>query len=72
MSYRWRYGRSIAVHGAWTTFNLLRTHSNGSFSATYRFRLGGVHRYQFRAVAPQEGGFRNATGTSAPVLVTER
>jgi hypothetical protein len=71
----WRgHGRRrhrIAIHGPWITFQALQAKSTGSFSATYRFRLGGVHRYQMRAVAPAEAGYRNATGSSTAVLVSE-
>lgn len=60
------------LRGRWITFMVLRTAPNGSFAARYRFRLGGHHTYQFRAVAPAEGLFRNATGASRPVTVQER
>jgi len=49
----------------------LRANPNGGFSSTYRFRLGGRHTYQFRAVAPAEGQFRNRTGSSQIVAVHE-
>jgi hypothetical protein len=49
----------------------LRANTGGAFTATYRFRLGGLHTYQFRAVAPAEGQYRDPTGTSSPVTVSE-
>jgi len=66
--------RSVAgrLKGPWITFMLLRANRHGAFAARYRFRLGGRHTYQFRAVAPAEGLFRNRTGTSRPVTVVER
>jgi hypothetical protein len=33
--------------------------------------LGGRHTYQFQAVAPAEGQFRNPTGTSSTITVKE-
>jgi hypothetical protein len=68
-SRRWR--AHAIVYGRWITFMLLRAKSNGQFSTTYTFRLGGNHTYQFRAVAPAEGQFRNVTGSSAIVTVHE-
>lgn len=68
---RGRRRRRVTVYGTWITFAAMRAKSDGSFSSTYRFRLGGIHRYQFRAVAPQEGGYRNATGNSPNVAVSE-
>jgi hypothetical protein len=72
----WRghgHGRhQINVYGRWTTFVALHTSSNGAWHATYKFRLGGRHVYQMRAVAPSEGGFQNPTGSSAAITITER
>jgi hypothetical protein len=65
---RWQ---TVAVYSRWITFIVLRAKPSGAFSTTYRFRLGGRHTYQFRAVAPAEGQFRNATGNSAIVVVHE-
>jgi hypothetical protein len=71
----WRgHGKSrhrVVVYGPWVTFQALRAGRGGNFKAHYRFRFGGRHRYQFHAVAPQEGGFRNPTGNSAVVAVNE-
>ncbi len=69
-------GRGRARHrviegGRWIIFQALQAQADGAFRSTYRFRLGGVHRYQFQAVAPQEGGYANPTGASAAVTVTE-
>ncbi len=63
--------KKVSEYGSWITFMALRAKSNGSYAATYRFRLGGSHTYEFRAVAPAEGQFRNATGTSSSVAVRE-
>jgi hypothetical protein len=68
---RGRGRRRVAVYGHWVSFQTLRAMADGGFKAAYRFRLGGRHRYQLRAVAPKEGGYRNASGSSSPVLVTE-
>jgi hypothetical protein len=68
---RGRKRHRVAVHGHWISFQTLQAKANGSFKAKYRFRLGGRHRYQLRAVAPREGGYRNRTGSSSVVLVTE-
>ncbi len=75
VSITWK-GRGRARHrvrdyGTWITFQTLRAQSDGAFRSTYRFHLGGRHRYQFMAVAPQEGGYANATGSSDAVMVTE-
>jgi hypothetical protein len=69
---RGRRARARTLRGGWITFMVLRSRANGAFSARYRFRLGGRHIYQFRAVAPAEGLFRNPTGASRPVTVYER
>jgi hypothetical protein len=62
----------VNVYGKWTSFQIFRAKTDGSFSSTYTFRLGGKHRYQFRAVAPAEGQYRNPTGSSAISTVEER
>jgi hypothetical protein len=54
--------RKVTVYGKWVTFQALRAKSNGTFASTYKFRLGGRHTYQFQAVAPAEGQYRNPTG----------
>jgi hypothetical protein len=62
----------VRSHGRWITFKVMNTQPDGRFAATYRFRLGGDHRYQMRAVAPADGGFGGEqTGASSPALVTE-
>lgn len=64
-----RHGRR--VYGKWVTFKAFRAKANGSFASVYRFKLGGRHLYQFRAVAPAEGQYRNLTGTSRVITVRE-
>ncbi|MHB8492565.1 MAG: hypothetical protein ACYDA6_10200, partial [Solirubrobacteraceae bacterium] len=64
--------RTVRAYGRWITFMVLRAAPSGAFKATYRFRLGGRHSYQFRAVAPAEGAYLNFTGTSGVVTVNER
>jgi hypothetical protein len=61
----------VTVFGKWVTFQAFRAKSNGSFASTYKFKLGGKHTYQFQAVAPAEGQFRNPTGTSSTITVKE-
>jgi hypothetical protein len=68
---RHRHRRRVSSFGPWITFRLLRARPDGAFNARYRFRFAGEHRYQFEAVAPAEGGYRDATGHSAAVTVTE-
>ena len=59
------------MYGKWISFEVFRANGNGSFASTYTFKLGGHHTYQFQAVAPAEGQFRNPTGTSASTTVKE-
>lgn len=66
-----RHRHKVTVFGKWVTFQEFRANANGSFASTYRFRLGGHHTYQFQAVAPAEGQYRNPTGTSVAVSVSE-
>jgi len=61
----------VSVFGKWVTFQEFRAKPNGSFSSAYTFRLGGNHTYQFQAIAPAEGQYRNPTGTSTAVSVRE-
>jgi hypothetical protein len=61
----------VTVGGSWITWKVLNANSSGRFTATYRFKLAGDHRYQLRAVAPKEAGYPNPTGGSPPVLVVE-
>jgi hypothetical protein len=53
------------------TFQAFRARSNGTFSSVYKFKLGGHHTYQFQAVAPAEGQYRNPTGDSSTITVKE-
>jgi len=61
----------VAVYGKWISFQVFRAKANGTFSSTYTFKLGGKHTYQFRAVAPAEGQYRNPTGTSTTITIQE-
>lgn len=61
----------VTVFGRWVTFQAFRAKGNGSFASTYTFKLGGRHTYQFQAVAPAEGQYRNPTGTSSTITVKE-
>lgn len=63
--------RRVTVYGKWLTFQAFRAKSNGTFSSTYTFKLGGKHVYQFQSVCPAEGQYRNPTGTSGVVTVGE-
>jgi len=63
--------RRVNVYGKWLTFQAFRAKSNGTFSSTYTFKLGGKHFYQFQSVCPAEGQYRNPTGTSGVVTVRE-
>jgi hypothetical protein len=66
-----RHHHRRVLYGEWITFKLVRSKPNGTFSATYRFRLGGRHTYQFQALAPAEGQYRNPAGASSVQTVTE-
>lgn len=70
---RWRgHGRArrrVAVYGRWVTFAGVRADSSGRFATMYRFAPTRHCRYQFRAVAPREPGYRNQTGRSVVVTV---
>jgi hypothetical protein len=61
----------VTVYGKWVTFQAFRAKSNGSYSSSYIFKLGGKHTYEFRAIAPAEGQYRNPTGTSTAITVKE-
>lgn len=61
----------VKVYGEWRTFKVRHTKPEGVFEAKYHFRFGGHHLYAFRAIAPQEGDFAAATGSSAIVEITE-
>ncbi len=67
----WRHGHRTTVFGGWITFKIVRSKANGKFQASYRFRLGGNKTYQFQAVAPAEGQYRNPSGSSSITTVTE-
>jgi hypothetical protein len=60
-------------YGKWVTFDSVRTTPSGTFKTSHRFQLGGGTRlYQFQAVAPQEGGYLDSTGSSQIKTVTEQ
>jgi hypothetical protein len=61
----------VNVFSKWVTFQAFRAKTNGTFTSTYRFRLGGNHTYQFQAVAPAEGQYLDPTGTSLTATVKE-
>ncbi len=61
----------VTVYGKWVSFQIFRAKSNGTFTSTYTFKLGGHHTYQFRAVAPAEGQYRNPTGVSSTTTISE-
>jgi hypothetical protein len=61
----------IVGYGKWIIFDAIRTSTAGVFSAVHKFRLGGKHVYQFIAVAPSEGGYRNTPGRSKIITVKE-
>ena len=63
--------RRVTVYGKWVTFQEFRAKSNGTFVSSYTFKLGGHHTYQFQAIAPAEGQYRNPTGMSQIITVKE-
>jgi hypothetical protein len=60
-----------ALYGKWVSFQIFRAKGDGTFTSTYTFKLGGHHTYQFRAVAPAEGQYRNPTGVSSTTTISE-
>jgi hypothetical protein len=67
-----RHRHRVTVYHKWITFAVLRTRGSGAFKTTHRFRIGGHHVYEFQAIAPQESGYLNHTGSSRVATVTER
>jgi len=63
----------IAVYGGWARFGKgeIRTGQAGQWHAEYVMKYAGHYTYQMRAVAPREGGFRNPTGVSNIITITE-
>lgn len=59
----------VTSYGAWASFAVLKTKPDGSFSFKYAFKQGGKHTYAVQAIAPQEGGYANAAGTSNTHLI---
>jgi hypothetical protein len=63
----------VRFRTGWQTFRTIRTHTNGRWSARYRFaRTRGVVRYRFRARLPREAGYPFDTGVSKSVSVRVR
>ncbi len=60
------------LSGRWRQFQTLSTGLQGSYRATYRFRLAGPIDYKFRVVSQQEADFPYGEGASNVVLVHER
>jgi hypothetical protein len=65
----------VTVYGEWITFARARAMASGAWHTKhkykYKFHLSGLHTYEMQAVAPQEGGFLNPTGTSRIITITE-
>jgi len=57
--------------GGWIQFRVVRTDGAGRFRSTYRFRLAGPARYQFRVVSKYEAAFPYVAGGSNVVDVIE-
>lgn len=74
VSFKHKHGKRVKVitYSGWVNFMVLRANSHGAYSASYRFKLGGKHTYQFIALAPAEGNFHNGSGASNTVTVIER
>jgi hypothetical protein len=58
--------------GAWLEFKVIRADTRGRYRASYRFRLRGPTRYQFRVLSEAESDYPFATGSSRVVDVRER
>jgi hypothetical protein len=57
---------------SWVVFNVIRCDAGGRFHASYRFRLSGPVRYQFRVLSEAESDYPFAAGSSNVVGVRER
>jgi hypothetical protein len=66
-----RHRHQVPVYGKWIEFAHTRTAANGTWNWPYKFHFGGHHTYEMQAVAPQEGGFLNPTGTSNIITISE-
>ena len=65
--------RSTASRGgSWIEFKVIRADVHGRFRASYRFRLGGPARYQFRVLSEAESDYPFAAGSSNVIVVRER
>lgn len=63
----------VVLSGRWQTFRTLRTNSDGTWVARYRFRRSCGHlRYRFRVRLPAEAGYPFAKGHSRPMTVLVR
>ena len=58
--------------GPWIQFDVIRSGRHGRFHASYRFRLAGPERYEFRVLSKHEADFPYAEGASRVVDVEER
>jgi hypothetical protein len=58
--------------GRWIQFNVIRSGRHGRFRASYRFRLPGPERYEFRVLSKHEADFPYAEGASPVIDVEER
>jgi hypothetical protein len=58
--------------GSWIKFNVIRTDARGRYRASYRFKLPGPARYQFRVLSEAEADYPFAGGSSNLVNVRER
>jgi hypothetical protein len=58
--------------GSWIKFNVIRADGRGRYRASYRFKLPGPARYQFRVLSEAEADYPFAAGTSNLVNVRER
>jgi len=58
--------------GPWIEFKVIRADVHGRYRASYRFRLRGPARYQFRVLSEAEADYPFAPGSSKVVDVRER
>lgn len=64
--------RKHTTYGKWVTFYFAYTNAAGQYKTTHTFKLRGTNVYQLQAIAPKEALYRNPTGVSSMVTVTER
>jgi hypothetical protein len=70
-------GKQLVLEGRspgtrWFQFDVIRTSANGTFRASYRFRLPGPVPYSFRVVSKFEADYPFLAGASNVVGVLER